>query len=413
MLLPFVCLYLFFAAFAHGKILESEAQWLEKLQQLQKVSKSHAKPFSFQKSTGISDFDVTLTCPKPTSVHKLRPSDIDVVGAMGDSITAGFGIEATTAAGIAIENRGLSWTIGGEESLETSLTIPNILRKFKPDVKGYSIGRNIDPANQTDFWFNVAVGGARSRDMPEQARNLIQKMKNDSRISFEEDWKLISIFIGGNDLCALNRDESSSPENYVKTLKESLDILHDQVPRALVNLIEILEIYLLPQVPDGFGASPSCKVLQTTFCNYVVTANETETEHIRKQNKLYQSLAQDLIDSGVYDTKDDFSVVIQPFFRDSVLPYTEDGQVDATFFAPDCFHFSSKGHAMGALNLWNNMLEPVGQKTTKWGIKNLKCPTEEAPYIYTSKNSRGEAGINRPCLIKLFVFCFISICLQL
>lgn len=65
---------------------------------------------------------------------------------------------------------------------------------------------------------------------------------------------------------------------------------------------------------------------------------------------------QELIDSGIYDTRDDFTVVIQPFLRDSVLPYTEDGQVDATYFAPDCFHFSDIGHAMGAINLWNNMV---------------------------------------------------------
>lgn len=68
---------------------------------------------------------------------------------------------------------------------------------------------------------------------------------------------------------------------------------------------------------------------------------------------------QALIDSGRYDTRDDFTVVIQPFLRDSVLPYTDDGQVDATYFAPDCFHFSDIGHAMSALNLWNNMVTTV------------------------------------------------------
>ena len=38
---------------------------------------------------------------------------------------------------------------------------------------------------------------------------------------------------------------------------------------------------------------------------------------------LKQDLTHDLINSGRYDTRDDFTVVIQPFFKNTVLPYTE------------------------------------------------------------------------------------------
>ena len=34
----------------------------------------------------------------------------------------------------------------------------------------------------------------------------------------------------------------------------------------------------------------------------------------------------------------------------------QDGTPDASFFAPDCFHFSSKGHAAAGQELWNNMV---------------------------------------------------------
>ena len=34
----------------------------------------------------------------------------------------------------------------------------------------------------------------------------------------------------------------------------------------------------------------------------------------------------------------------------------QDGEPDASFFAPDCFHFSSKGHAAAGQELWNNMV---------------------------------------------------------
>lgn len=97
---------------------------------------------------------------------------------------------------------------------------------------------------------------------------------------------------------------------------------------------------------------------------------------MQTERKYSQVQLQALIDSGKYDTREDFTVIIQPFLRDSVLPYTEVncppphflettwpppifpqfGEVDATYFAPDCFHFSDIGHAMGAINLWNNMV---------------------------------------------------------
>ena len=40
-------------------------------------------------------------------------------------------------------------------------------------------------------------------------------------------------------------------------------------------------------------------------------------------SSLKQDLTHDLINSGRYDTKDDFTMVIQPFFKNIVLPYTK------------------------------------------------------------------------------------------
>jgi len=57
---------------------------------------------------------VKFNCPIPNSpdlkqsgnVHELRPSDIKVVAALGDSITAGIGIKAYTPLGLLVEFRG-------------------------------------------------------------------------------------------------------------------------------------------------------------------------------------------------------------------------------------------------------------------------------------------------------------------
>ena len=64
-----------------------------------------------------------------------------------------------------------------------------------------------------------------------------------------------------------------------------------------------------------------------------------------------------------YDTRDDFTVVIQPFLEKMKTPRTATGAADRSYFAPDCIHPSGKAHAAHALALWNGMLEPVGNKS--------------------------------------------------
>lgn len=42
--------------------------------------------------------------------------------------------------------------------------------------------------------------------MPGQAQNLVNKLRADSSINMEQDWKMITLFIGGNNLCAFCND---------------------------------------------------------------------------------------------------------------------------------------------------------------------------------------------------------------
>lgn len=84
----------------------------------------------------------------------------------------------------------------------------------------------------------------------------------------------------------------------------------------------------------------------------------------------------------------DFTVVYQPFFKDASVTYPN-GFTDINLMGIDCIHLSQKGHATSGNGLWNNMLEPVGQKTL--GLRPLfsefRCPNTRNPYIFTNYNS--------------------------
>uniref|UniRef100_A0A8C0ZM05 Phospholipase B1, membrane-associated n=1 Tax=Castor canadensis TaxID=51338 RepID=A0A8C0ZM05_CASCN len=93
-----------------------------------------------------------------------------------------------------------------------------------------------------------------------------------------------------------------------------------------------------------------------------------------------------------YMQREDFAVVVQPFFRNTLIPLNKVRETDLTFFSEDCVHFSDRGHAEMAIALWNNMLEPVGHKTTSnnftYSRAKLKCPSSESPFLYTVRNSQ-------------------------
>ncbi|XP_018428954.1 PREDICTED: phospholipase B1, membrane-associated [Nanorana parkeri] len=96
--------------------------------------------------------------------------------------------------------------------------------------------------------------------------------------------------------------------------------------------------------------------------------------------KVKKEKLKDLIEkSGRYDGKSDFAVVLQPFLENTEPAINQTGQVDYSFFTPDCFHLTIKGHEQMAKALWNNMLQPVGEKSLLGRFSDdiqLLCPSE-------------------------------------
>jgi phospholipase B1 len=40
-----------------------------------------------------------------------------------------------------------------------------------------------------------------------QAVELVRRIKADKNLNFENDWKVVTFFVGGNDLCKFCKDE--------------------------------------------------------------------------------------------------------------------------------------------------------------------------------------------------------------
>jgi len=277
--------------------------------------------------------------------------------------------------------------------LDGHITIPNILAKYNPSVYGGSNG--IGPVtNYNIAKLNAGVPGAQSADLAAQARDLIAKILADSAVDMNNDWKLVNIFIGGNDICAYCQDSLTNPGGphnagrFRDNIREAIQILYDRMPRTIVNLVGMFNMNMLRVVDDGQAL---CQGLHLFECNCETNADFTN-DILGNVSQAYMDSQQELQDQAVFNRRDDFTLVIQPFFEGITQPpMLPDGTVDLSYFALDCFHFSQFGHAVVAKYMWNTMLQPVGFKDrnanlTDWS-RPLACPTPDCPFIRTTNNS--------------------------
>lgn len=324
----------------------------------------------------------------PTSAHAVRLADIRVVGALGDSISGGNGLGAKTLPQVALENRGESYGVGGDYSFEQQVvTIPNVLRKLGNNIEGaavcYSGEDHVLARN------NVAEPGATHSSLYNQANHLVSRIRGNPNINQEEDWKLITIWVGGNDLCRYCDDRDRfSPTSFAAGHQRALDVLHSNLNKTIVNVIAMFDITPLNNMSTGIV----CHGLHVGFCHCAV--NQTTKEELKDIHMGYYTELKKLIDSGRYDTRPDFTVVFQHHMRDLEPIVDENGDIDHSYFSPDCFHPSRKSHQGFAYMLWNVMLIPYQYKPVKYDVYEnpywFRCPTDEHPYIFTNLNSNVE-----------------------
>lgn len=334
--------------------------------------------------------DVT-TGEEPTSVHELTPSDIDVVAAVGDTVTVGYGIDSADIGEVEREYRGKSFSVGGDgemEGVDRVVTLAKILEKFNPNLRGVSLGivNKDDPAaglNKAD------PESAESRDMLSQVQDVVATMESSTDYDYDNDWKLLTMYVGWHDLCYSCEDEPGTEFTYRDNIRAALDWLHTEkaVPRMLVNVVGVADLSQTPVFIEG----ELCDLIAALTCPCVV--DEVYLPELRPLQQEYNRLVSEDITSGRWDTRSDFTVVYQPMLQDN-LPAEDETGILHDFMAPDCVHPSTVSHQSYGLMLWDNMLSPVGSKTHYGNVidaiddlVNVKCPTEENPYIFTNLNS--------------------------
>jgi len=305
--------------------------------------------------------------------------------AIGDSITAGFGIMG--ADGGLDEYRGCSWNIGADFN---RTTVFNFFKHFVPEVYGGSIGYHfvefcqnfICPSQHEPLQdvLNAAQSGAYTQNLPDQVDYLVSMLKNESSIDFENDWKVLTILIGANNLCLSCFSEFSVLEAanvYEEWLQTTLTTIQKQIPRVFVNIVEIFNI---SGVYDIAVNSTYCSTIHRFLAIECVCAFDPIDGAYYRQKMDDMSVAYNQRTNQVVSSwpqSDTFAVVVQPCLRDGHILNID------WLSTLDCFHPSLLAHEGMAVALWNNMLTPSSQKKTKPNIHDLPMCPDNTTLLYT------------------------------
>ncbi|KAI9027281.1 hypothetical protein CLU79DRAFT_698169 [Phycomyces nitens] len=292
----------------------------------------------------------------PKNVYDLRPDDITVVGAIGDSITAGFaadGIQGDSLLNIKsiYEYRGVSYAGGGDPG---AITVPNLLKKYSPKLLGPSIGEHL-----AELCFG-----------PLCAPNQCMYSSNLPGVNYTHDWKLINIQIGSNDQCTYCIDpvfQSLGPKNYAKNIVAAIERIRTTVPRVMINLLstfKVSQVYILTSQQEYCRPFKNINFKLNTF-ECMCAINPKNHAKIDKVSDEYNAELLNIFNTYKAKSTDTFGVMYTP------VP------VNITSFPIDAL--STKGHEWVSKALWNTMFVPLANKPDVLNFdinEQVFCPTE-------------------------------------
>ncbi|VDM67516.1 unnamed protein product [Strongylus vulgaris] len=363
-------------------------------------------------------FRKTFACPKiksdlktGTSIGDLSPEDISIIASMGDALATGLGLWPKTT----IEFRGAAFPSGGDATIDGLVTIPNILREFNNHLVGVSHGMGTrDQLPETQL--SVAESGATTDKMPEQARELVRRLKNLVEVDYTQHWIMVIATIGTEEiekkkrrsllfsfivlvllLLPISKYEPSvkvcsrctSPN--VGALIEAIDILQAHLPRAFVVLLGPIHVSFPTKLKGN---------LLKSRCECSRDASNAFMENLSADWKKAFEELQEHVDRSPFRPSTFGLLAIPELTITSRYPYglfipnkpllNRRGSTCSTltYFA---YRETSLGHNYATKWLWNRLIagENYNLSAAVLSQDAYFCPSIGCPYFRNTANAHG------------------------
>lgn len=323
-----------------------------------------------------------------TSVWNMKPSQVDVVMALGDSITATFGAKGRR--GGFHEARGLSWSIGGDEG---ATTLPNFIKQHNPNLTGYSLGSRETSLcwgpvcrgvhRQRHDQLNGALSGSMIRNIWFDQVDYLEDQLINMGIDAEDSWKVLTLFVGANDLCLVCKAKKIlDPLEYGETLRRIIVRIRDHFPQTFVNIVEVFNVSAIYRATEKKAYCKDVHRLIFMECDCAFKGSESASEPYRQlmdeMVQEYNRQMKQVVKQLSLNSSDTFAIALHTFTRDlNITSFPLEMISDL-----DCFHPSAKSQGLAATALWNSMLTPPQHRQTNIPSLDLQplCAGEESVF---------------------------------
>ncbi|ORZ13271.1 hypothetical protein BCR42DRAFT_330935 [Absidia repens] len=298
---------------------------------------------------------LTARTSPPKDITDLRPDDIKVLGALGDSIMAGYvmmGVSSSLDPNALVEFRGQSYAIGADSD---AITLANFMNHYQPAKKGPSVGSHLattcnNSCSQSQYRpdkdvLNGALSGAMAFNLEVELGYVLSRMKSISGVDVENDWKMITLQIGSNDQCAscnTTNSDKVTAEQYGASVEAAVKSIQSQSPKTIVNIIgafNVSQVFPLSQ-QSGLKYCRMSNNDPSTIKNLKECACSADKNH-KAMDDLAAAYNQQLIsiaDKYKAQPNGTFAVIYRPA-NINIMSFPIDALSNY-----DCFHPSQKGH---------------------------------------------------------------------
>jgi len=206
---------------------------------------------------------------------------------------------------------------------------------------------------------NAAQSGGEGPDLNHELDYLIYQMKNRDGIDFQNDWKMINLLIGSNDMCDSCVDPLGllTPFSYKLNVRIVVERIRQEIPRVVVNLMGTFKVSDVFFVTANQSYCNPFKGLAFEFNTLECPCWETSQGRTEMDQT---SDGYNLALSQIYDefkgSQKEFAVIYQP------TDVNLDSFPITGFSNIDCFHPSQITHEWIAKSLWQSLFLKQDQK---------------------------------------------------
>ena len=133
--------------------------------------------------------------------------------------------------------------------------------------------------------------GSTAEGMAESAEELISFMKKRGEARMKREWKLLTIFIGEQDLCLSCFERDYAAKSFIKKISKTLEKIKEKLPRVLVNLVQVYDV-----TKFYTSRSPYCRAFLKVTCP-CVAAGPRQRAQVSKTASEYSLRLKELLNS--------------------------------------------------------------------------------------------------------------------